>query len=87
MEEEAEQQQEIERQRLAALTHDDGADGDGKKSSKKSSSKPKIPKLDKIAIKKMKPAQMKEALKERGLDIQGTAKELQDRLIKYESER
>jgi hypothetical protein len=35
----------------------------------------------------MKPAMLKEALKERDQDIQGTAKELMDRLIKYESTR
>ena len=35
----------------------------------------------------VKPAQMKEALKERGLDYQGNAKALQERLLKYESER
>ena len=52
-----------------------------------SSSKGNIPKLDKIAIKKMKPAQMKEALKERGLDIQGNAKTLQGRLLDYEASR
>lgn len=49
--------------------------------------KPGIPKLDKIAIKKMKPAQLKDALKERGLDIQGNAKTLIDRLLKHEAER
>ena len=35
----------------------------------------------------MKPAQLKEALKERGQDIQGNAKALLDRLLKYEAER
>ncbi|KAL7547218.1 hypothetical protein ACHAWF_010541 [Thalassiosira exigua] len=64
-----------------------GADGedDGKKKKKKGKSA--IPKIDKIAIKKMKPAQLKEALKERDLDIQGNAKALQARLLKYEQER
>ena len=58
---------------------------DGKKQKKEK--EPKIPKLDKIAIKKMKPAQMKEALKVRGLEIQGNAKALTERLLKYEAER
>jgi len=63
----------------------DGDDDDKKSGSRKK--KPSVPKLDKIAIKKMKPAQMKEALKERGLDIQGNKSALQERLIKYEAER
>ena len=46
-----------------------------------------IPKLDKIAIKKMKPAVMKEALQARGLEIQGNAKVLMKRLVDYEAER
>ena len=46
-----------------------------------------IPRLDKIAIKKMKPALLKEALKERGLDIQGTGKDLEARLLAYEEKR
>jgi len=87
MEEEAMKQQEEERKRLAAMTvgedEEDDEDGKGKKKSKKKA----IPKLDKIAIKKMKPAQLKEHLKERDLDYQGTAKVLQERLLKYEAER
>jgi len=43
-----------------------------------------IIKLDKITIKKMKPAMMKEALKERGLEIQGNSKQLVERLLAYE---
>jgi hypothetical protein len=89
MEEESEQQLEEERKQLAALATGGGGgfdDGDSDDKKKKSSSK-SIPKLDKIAIKKLKPAQMKEPLKERGLDYQGNAKALTDRLIKYESER
>jgi hypothetical protein len=89
MEEESEQQLEEERKQLAALATGGGGgfdDVDDDKKKKSSSSK-SIPKLDKIAIKKLKPAQMKEALKERGLDYQGNAKALTDRLIKYESER
>jgi hypothetical protein len=89
------QQEELERAKIASITGDGTFDDTHEtiKSNKKSSSSsnkkstPKIPKLDKIAIKKMKPAQLKEALKERELDIQGTAKELMDRLLKYESER
>lgn len=41
-------------------------------------------KLDKITIKKMKPTQLKESLKQRGLDIQGNAKVLTQRLLDYE---
>lgn len=63
-----------------------GSDDEGDKKKKKKGGK-SIPKLDKIAIKKMKPAQLKEALKERGLDIQGNAKALQARLIDYENDR
>lgn len=61
--------------------------GDDKEDKKKKKGKSGVPKLDKIAIKKMKPAQLKDALKERGLEIQGNAKVLQARLAKYESER
>jgi len=46
-----------------------------------------LPKLDKIAIKKMKPALMKEALKARGLAIQGSAADLTKRLTEFEAER
>jgi len=71
--------------------HEAGAADDGKsekKSSKKKKSKDNdIPKLDKIAIKKMKPTQLKEALKVRGLDIQGNAKKLTERLLEYEKGR
>eukprot|EP00571_Detonula_confervacea_P011704 CAMPEP_0172297038 /NCGR_PEP_ID=MMETSP1058-20130122/213_1 /TAXON_ID=83371 /ORGANISM="Detonula confervacea, Strain CCMP 353" /LENGTH=269 /DNA_ID=CAMNT_0013006141 /DNA_START=40 /DNA_END=849 /DNA_ORIENTATION=+ len=58
---------------------------DKKESKKKEKSGP--PKLDKIAIKKMKPAALKEALKERKLEIQGNAKALQTRLLEYEADR
>eukprot|EP00978_Attheya_sp_CCMP212_P033471 scaffold135161_cov49-Attheya_sp.AAC.1 len=70
---------------MAVVDFDD--DDKKKKSSKKKSSKNDIPKLDKIAIKKMKPAMLKEALKARGLDIQGNAKALTERLVNYEKER
>jgi hypothetical protein len=67
---------------------DDSSDDDKKKKkSSKKKTETKIPKLDKIAIKKMKPTQLKEALKARGLDIQGNSKALTDRLLKYEAER
>ena len=83
-EKEAAEQAEIERKNAVeaanAAAKDD--DGDKKKSKKKGPAK-----IDKITIKKMKPAQLKEALKERKLDIQGNAKALQARLIKYEEER
>ena len=58
----------------------------GKKKKKKSKEK-SIPKLTKIQIKKMKPTQMKEALKERSLDIQGNAKILTQRLLDFEAAR
>lgn len=83
-EEEAVKELEEARKQEAWAVTGDGA-SDQKKESKKKTEK--IPKLDKIAIKKMKPAQMKEALKLRGLDIQGNAKALTDRLLKYEAER
>merc|ERR1712125_182666 len=60
---------------------------DEKKSKKKSSKSNSIPKLDKIKIKKMKPAQLKEQLKLRGLDIQGNAKALTQRLLDHEENR
>lgn len=82
MEEEAANLQEEERKKMVALTIDKDHDESPKKGKKTA-----IPKLDKMAIKKMKPAQMKEALKLRNLDIQGNAKELQERLMKYEAER
>lgn len=62
-------------------------DKKNKVSSSNKKSTPIIPKLDKIAIKKMKPTQLKEALKARNLDIQGNAKELTDRLLEYEAAR
>lgn len=83
-EEELEKEQEEEQKRLAAMTLDDGED-DSKK--KKKSKEDDIPKLDKVAIKRMKPAQLKDALKARGLDYQGNAKTLLDRLQKYEAAR
>jgi len=83
-EEELAKQQEEERKKLAAMILEEDEDDSKKKKKKKENS---IPKLDKITIKKMKPAQMKEALKARGLDIQGNAKALQERLLKYEQER
>lgn len=73
---------EEERKQLAAATLEDN-----KSSTKKSTKTKTLPKLDKISIKKMKPAQLKEHLKERGCDIQGSAKVLQARLLKYEQER
>mmetsp|Transcript_20938 Transcript_20938/g.31453 ORF Transcript_20938/g.31453 Transcript_20938/m.31453 type:complete len:108 (-) Transcript_20938:118-441(-) len=66
---------------------DDDDDGDKKKKKKSSKKKASIPKLDKITMKKMKPAQLKEALKARGLDIQGNAKTLLKRLVDHEESR
>lgn len=54
---------------------------------KSKSSKETIPKLDKIKVKKMKPSQLKEALKLRNLSIQGNAKQLTERLLEYEKNR
>lgn len=92
MEEEAEvEKEEIQRAKIASVTLEDidagGDDKDDKKKKKKKSKEEKIPKLGKIDIKKMKPAQMKEALKERGLEIQGNATALQARLAEYEAAR
>merc|ERR1712129_303199 len=66
------------KQRKKAVEAAEGSDdeeGGGKKKKKKGKSN--LPKIDKIAVKKMKPAQLKEALKERDLEIQGNAKVLQ----------
>ncbi len=71
----------------AAESDDDSDDDDDKKKKKKSKKKSSIPKLDKITMKKMKPAQLKEALKARGLDIQGNAKTLLKRLVDHEESR
>lgn len=84
--EEAVQAEEERKKAFAAANAAGGSDDENEKKKKKKG-KSGIPKLDKIAIKKMKPAQLKEALKERGLEIQGNAKTLQARLLKYEEER
>ena len=60
---------------------------DEEKTSKKKKKKADVPKLDKITIKKMKPALLKEALKERGLEVQGNAKTLTARLLEFEAKR
>ena len=99
-EEEAAKLAEEERKQKAeqAGVWDSGSDSDDdddkkKKKKKKDSKKSKKggeydgPKLDKITIKKMKPAQLKEALKERGQDIQGNAKTLTARLLEFEANR
>merc|ERR1711935_1087157 len=81
--EEMEKSLEAERTSKSAVYFDeDDSDDedDGKKKKKKKDKKVDIPKLTKIEIKKMKPAQMKEALKLRGLEIQGNAKMLTKRL-------
>jgi len=66
---------------------DSDSDDDKKKKKKKKKKAASIPKLDKITIKKMKPTQLKEHLKERGLEIQGNAKTLTQRLLDYEKDR
>jgi len=86
MEQEEELAQETERMGISAPVYDTDDDDDGKKKKKKSKEK-EIPKLSKIEIKKMKPALMKEALKERNLDIQGNKNALTTRLIEYETSR
>lgn len=88
-EKEAEELAEEERKKAVEAANARGMsddEGDGKKKKKKKE-KSAAAKIDKIAIKKMKPAQLKDALKERGLEIQGNAKALQARLLKYEEER
>jgi len=81
MELEADLAQEIERKAKVS----DDVDNDCKM--KKKSKEKNIPKLTKIEIKKMKPALMKEALKERNLDIQGNKNILTARLVEYEASR
>lgn len=75
----------------AGLTKQDVEEDEKKKKkksgSKKSSKNVDIEKLDKITIKKMKPAKLKEELKLRGLEIQGTGKQLTERLLQYEANR
>jgi hypothetical protein len=79
---EEEENLEEERRKMAAMAIEENEGGKKKKSKEKA-----VPKLDKIAIKKMKPALLKEALKIRELDIQGNAKQLQQRLLDYEAKR
>ena len=80
--EEAAVAEEEERKKKAAAANEEA-----KKDEKKKKKQTGPPKLSSIEIKKMKPTQMKEALKERGCDIQGNKKQLQERLLKYEAER
>ena len=84
--EEAAEMADAERKMKAASMQKDDSDDEGDKKKKKSKEKT-IPKLTSIEIKKMKPALLKEALKERGLEIQGNAKELLARLLAYEEAR
>jgi len=92
-EKDAQDSMEKERQAKAAALQADSSDDDSdsdddkKKKKKKKKKAASIPKLDKIAIKKMKPTQLKEHLKERGLEIQGNAKTLTQRLLDYEKDR
>jgi hypothetical protein len=91
MEKEAVEEMEQEHRKKAAKSgafDEDSDDDDKKKKSKKKSSKSSGPdKLDKITLKKMKPAQLKEALKERNLEIHGNGKELLKRLTDFEAAR
>mmetsp|Transcript_15627 Transcript_15627/g.33782 ORF Transcript_15627/g.33782 Transcript_15627/m.33782 type:complete len:144 (-) Transcript_15627:1029-1460(-) len=84
VEEEAELAAEMERK---ARFKEAEADMEDDKKKKKKSKDKSLPKLTKIEIKKMKPAQMKDALKERGLEIQGNKNELTARLVEYEGKR
>ncbi|KAL3782229.1 hypothetical protein ACHAWO_000802 [Cyclotella atomus] len=86
-EKEAEKAAEEARKLAAKQANEEASDSDDDGGKKKKKGGKSIPKLDKIAIKKMKPTQLKEALKERGLDIQGNAKQLTDRLLEYEKNR
>lgn len=90
----ASQEEERKKKAMKAAGVEEELSSKKKKSSKSGSSKKSsksgaddIPKLDKIAIKKMKPAKLKEELKTRGLDIQGNAKALTERLVQYEADR
>ena len=94
LEKESSEQLEKERRQkaeAAGALDDSDSDSEEDKKKKKKKSKKKgaesVPKLDKITIKKMKPTQLKEALKSRGLDIQGNAKALTQRLLDYEASR
>jgi Casein kinase substrate phosphoprotein PP28./SAP domain. len=85
---EAERKAQLEKVNANVDSDSDDSDAeDEKKKKKKSKKKIDLPKLDKITIKKMKPAQLKEALKERGCDIQGNAKTLTARLLEFEGSR
>ena len=84
---EKDRQARLEAANLDADSDSDSDDDDKKKKKKSSKKKASVPKLDKIVIKKMKPTQLKEALKARGLDIQGNAKTLTARLLEYEASR
>jgi hypothetical protein len=80
---------ELEQERLAKAAQfaaDSAADEAAEKKAKKAS-KNAVPKLDSITIKKMKPNEVKEALKERGLPTQGNKKDITARLLKYEADR
>lgn len=71
----------------AAAAAGSDSEDEEKTSKKKKKKKADVPKLDKITIKKMKPALLKEALKERGLEVQGNAKTLTARLLEFEAKR
>lgn len=71
----------------AAAAGSDSEDEEKTSKKKKKKKKGDAPKLDKITIKKMKPALLKEALKERGLEVQGNAKTLTARLLEFEAKR
>jgi len=81
-EKEAEEAEEAEKKKKA-----DAEKHREEKKKKKSKGSDELPKLDKITVKKMKPAAMKDALKLRGLEIQGNAKQLTERLLDYEKKR
>ena len=92
-EKEAEEAQEEERKMQMQKAQEDTSNSDSEEEAAKKKIKSKknvdVPKLDKIStIKKMKPAQLKGALKKaRGCDIQGNAKALTKRLLDFKAAR
>ena len=88
-EKEAEEAQEKKRKMQMQKAQEDASDSDSKeeaaKKKKKSKKKVDVPKLDIITIKKMKHAQLKEALKARGCDIQRNAKALTKWLLDFKA--
>ncbi|KAI2509228.1 hypothetical protein MHU86_5116 [Fragilaria crotonensis] len=87
MEQEAAELAEKERAAKAAQFASDSAAEEAAGKKAKKAAKNVVPKLDSITIKKMKPNEVKDALKERGLPIVGNKKDITARLLKFEAER